>query len=410
MKNKDQLLSKQYNKYPYPRPVKNIDIEIIKKGKIPIADPNFSWHLLWPELKYNNNNLNILVAGCGTHQAAIIARLNPQNFITGIDISNKSIIHEKNLKKLHNIKNLKLINDDFRSVKFNEKFDYIISTGVIHHLKDPGTALNFFQKNLKEEGVVYLMVYGSKKRFALNETIKVLKKFKFNQNQESILKSRKMINNLNDNHPAKLFAFNSTDMQSKEGVVDLLLNYQEKHYDIDTLIKIIETEKLYIKNFTDGSICGVTKFFLSDTKMIKKIRNLKYIDKYKIGQILNWNDTKIILILNKNKKNSVTTNKVNIKKCFFYHNRSVLLKIGYNYLDIVEKKSLKKFRININEKIKIDWKLTLSGQITLNSIIKTNDISVRKEIYDLFNLLIENKFIDFSFHKIFNYIKYIPKI
>ena len=78
--------------------------------------------------------------------------------------------------------------------------------------------------------------------------------------------------------------------------------------------------------------------------MIKKIRNLKYIDKYKIGQILNWNDTKIILILNKNKKNSVTTNKVNIKKCFFYHNRSVLLKIGYNYLDIVEKKSLKKFR------------------------------------------------------------------
>ena len=83
------------------------------------------------------------------------------------------------------------------------------------------------------------MVYGSKKRFALNETIKVLKKFKFNQNQESILKSRKMINNLNDNHPAKLFAFNSTDMQSKEGVVDLLLNYHVKPAYQSNLLNLV---------------------------------------------------------------------------------------------------------------------------------------------------------------------------
>ena len=31
--------------------------------------------------------------------------------------------------------------------KFSEKFDYIISTGVIHHLIEPETALKYFYKN-----------------------------------------------------------------------------------------------------------------------------------------------------------------------------------------------------------------------------------------------------------------------
>ena len=45
--NKDiQNLQSQYNKYIYPKPVENIDLEFIKKGKALFSDPNFSWHRL----------------------------------------------------------------------------------------------------------------------------------------------------------------------------------------------------------------------------------------------------------------------------------------------------------------------------------------------------------------------------
>ena len=38
-------LESHYNNYIYPKPIENIEDEIIKLGKIPYADPNFSWHI-----------------------------------------------------------------------------------------------------------------------------------------------------------------------------------------------------------------------------------------------------------------------------------------------------------------------------------------------------------------------------
>ena len=101
---------------------------------------------------------------------------------------------------------------------------------------------------------------SGKDYLALNEIVKVYKKLQFTQTEKSIIQSKNLIGNLDENHPAKEFTYKSTDMQSKEGIVDLLLNYQEKHYDIDELTNMIENEKLFIKNTIDGSISSISKF------------------------------------------------------------------------------------------------------------------------------------------------------
>ena len=79
----------QYNKYVYPKPVSDINLEIINKKIASLADPNYSWHLLWPEKEHQSSKLKILIAGCGSDQAAILAMCNSKHNFYGIDLSKK---------------------------------------------------------------------------------------------------------------------------------------------------------------------------------------------------------------------------------------------------------------------------------------------------------------------------------
>ena len=51
-KDKENLVS-QYNYFSYPpAPIEDIKLDYIDKGKRPMGDPDFSWHLLWPEKNF----------------------------------------------------------------------------------------------------------------------------------------------------------------------------------------------------------------------------------------------------------------------------------------------------------------------------------------------------------------------
>ncbi len=404
-------LISQYDNFIYPKPVENIDLEIIQKKKIPYADPNFSWHILWPEKKYNNKSLNILIAGCGSDQASIIAKCNPHNTITGIDISSKSIEYQKKLKEKHKINNLKLICDDFRKIDFKEKFDYIISTGVIHHLDNPGTALDYFYENLKEEGVINLMIYGDKKSQSLNELKKFFKSINLKTDKDSIDIAKNTISNLNINHPAKIFTNSLNDMNHDAGIVDLLLNNQEKFYDFDKLIKLLESKNLIIKNFFDGKVSSLTKFFLYDENVINQIRNLDKNKQLELGQILNWDDRMIELVISKNsqKENSLVYNYIDILNCYFYPNRSVKYQINENNIKINELYSGSIFTYNISKNLQIDWRRIFSGKIKLIDILANKDSNIKKIVENFFNILFENRHIDISLNPIEDYIKYLGK-
>lgn len=88
-------LKKHYNNYVYPKPIEDIHEEFIKKKKRYIFDPTYHWHRIWPELPFSANQLKILIAGCGTNEAAVLALCNPNHLVTGIDISENSIAHQK---------------------------------------------------------------------------------------------------------------------------------------------------------------------------------------------------------------------------------------------------------------------------------------------------------------------------
>ena len=109
----------QYNKYIYPKPVSDINLEIINKKIAPFADPNYGWHILWPEKEHQSSNLKILIAGCGSDQAAILSMCNRKHNFYGIDLSERSIHNQNILKEKHELNNLELFCDDFRNVEFD---------------------------------------------------------------------------------------------------------------------------------------------------------------------------------------------------------------------------------------------------------------------------------------------------
>ena len=410
MSNNIKKLETQYNKYIYPKPCENIEKEYIKVNRYQECDPNYHWHKLWPEKKYERKKLNILVAGCGSDQAAILAKCNPIHNFTGIDISAASLAHQKKLIKKHKIKNLTLICDDFRNVKISEKFNYIISTGVIHHLDDPGSALNFFEKNLTDDGVLYLMVYGDQQTEGIKGLKNIFKKLEFEQNSSSIKSIKLLKEKLKKDHPATIFSKYFKDINEDTGIIDTFLHSKEKFYSIKELIFSLGENNLIIKNFVNGRVAALSKYFIDNEDIEKKIRNLPIEEQLEISQILNWNDRKIDIICTKknNIKYSKVYTKLELDNLYICRFQSIDYQINSQNIKVVDNKNDTAFEFNFLN-TKINWNEILLGKKNLKQLTSNFSAIEKKNFYKKISFMIENYVLDFSFHEIENYEKYYAK-
>jgi 2-polyprenyl-3-methyl-5-hydroxy-6-metoxy-1,4-benzoquinol methylase len=147
-----------YDHYPYPRP-----IDSLEKYRRLWQDPQrrrADYHLAWPARPYKED-LSILIAGCGTSQAAKHAVRWPAAQITAIDVSARSVCCTEELKRKHDLHNLQVHQLAIERVsELEASFDQIVCTGVLHHLADPDAGLRALRAVLKPDGAMHLMVYA----------------------------------------------------------------------------------------------------------------------------------------------------------------------------------------------------------------------------------------------------------
>ena len=148
-----------YESHPYPAPLGDLD-----RHRILYRNPDRRRALsllLWPTEKPRVNR-EILVAGCGTSQAAIHALREPDARITAIDISETSLRYTRDLQRNYGLQNLDLHRLAIEEVgELGQMFDQIICTGVLHHLPDPDTGLRALRNVLSPSGAMHLMVYAT---------------------------------------------------------------------------------------------------------------------------------------------------------------------------------------------------------------------------------------------------------
>src|SRR6185503_722159 len=147
-----------YNNFPFPPPIS--DLEQTRQIFLDENVHHAEHHLLWPHKEYRAD-LDVLVAGCGTWQAAKYALCHPAARVVAIDISPASLNHTEALKQKYELTNLEIRQLPIENAgDLDHQFDFVISTGVLHHLVDPDAGARALRSVLSEEGVMYLMLYA----------------------------------------------------------------------------------------------------------------------------------------------------------------------------------------------------------------------------------------------------------
>ncbi len=126
-----------------------------------IAKNNFTYRNLFWILNENsllNGDKKVLDIGCGVGTVSLYLASKGSK-VLGVDISKRAIdtaISSAEFLSLNN--NARFVSGKFQTIKVKGKYDLILMTEVLEHLKDDRKVLNYVKNYLKDDGLLLLSV------------------------------------------------------------------------------------------------------------------------------------------------------------------------------------------------------------------------------------------------------------
>jgi SAM-dependent methyltransferase len=230
-----------YEVHPYPPPVD--DLQAYRK----LWDDErrrAEAHLLWPDEPYRDDR-SILVAGCGTTQAAHYALRWPRAKVIGIDVSAKSIAFTQGLKRKHALANLEVHQLAVeRAGELGQSFEYVVCTGVLHHLSDPDAGLRALHDVLEPTGSLNVMVYAPYGRAGVYMLQGYCRRLGIGTTEREVRDLAASLKALPPDHPIAPLLRNSPDFGNVAGLADALLHPQDRSYSVPQLLQFLERASL----------------------------------------------------------------------------------------------------------------------------------------------------------------------
>ena len=245
------VVNRQYERYSYPEPIQ--DLDVWRSNRWEWFDPSHAHRLLWPDREYKPD-LDILIAGCGTNQAAVFAAQNPDAKVTAVDISQASLNHQQYLKDKHGLWNLELHLLPIEELStLGRDFDLIVSTGVLHHMADPLVGLKSIAGVLRPEGAMGLMLYARYGRIGVEILESVFRDLELGQNDESVEVVKQAIAACPDSHPVHAYIRTAPDLHSAPGLVDTFLHGRQRSYTVDDCLEFVAAADLVFQGWLNNA-------------------------------------------------------------------------------------------------------------------------------------------------------------
>ena len=243
------VVSRQYERWRYPQPIE--DLEAWSANSWQWFDPLHAHRVLWPDREYKPD-IDILIAGCGTNQAAMFAYTNPAAKVVGVDVSQASLDHQQYLKDKHGLWNLELHRLPIEELPTLERdFDLVVSTGVLMVMADPLEGMKAIGGCLRRDGALAVMLYAKYGRIGVELLQGVFRDMGLVQDEASVQIVKETVGVLSPDHPIQSYfrLSGSEDLQFDTGVVDTFLHGRDRNYTVDDCIDLVTSAGLVFQGW-----------------------------------------------------------------------------------------------------------------------------------------------------------------
>lgn len=226
-----------YERHPYPPPVDSLETYRLLWQDRQRRRADF--HIAWPTRGYREDH-SILIAGCGTSQAAKHALRWPAARVTGVDFSATSVRHTEELKRKYRLDNLEVHQLPVARVgALGATFDQIVCTGVLHHLADPAAGLAALRDVLKPDGALHLMVYAPHGRTGVYMLQEFCRRAGISATDDGIRDLVAALGVLPAGHPLTALLRQAPDFRQPAAVADALLHPHDRAYSVPQLFELL---------------------------------------------------------------------------------------------------------------------------------------------------------------------------
>lgn len=243
----NDVVASQYERWRYPEPI--LDLPAWLADHWQWFDPSHAHGLFWPD-RTCPDELELLVAGCGTNQGAVIAYTNPGSHVVAMDVSESSLAHHRLLKERYGLSNLELHHLPIEEADtLHRTFDLVICTGVLHHLADPKEGMRAIARCLRADGVAALMLYARYGRAGVEILQALFRDLGLKQDEASLLVVKDTLASLPKDHPVRGYLGSAPDLQFDAGLVDTFLHGRERSYTVDGCLELLDSAGLVFQDW-----------------------------------------------------------------------------------------------------------------------------------------------------------------
>lgn len=240
-------VARQYGRWTYPAPID--DLETWLQDHWEWFDPSHAHRVLWPDRPYRPD-LDILIAGCGTNQAAVFAFTNPAAHVVAVDVSEASLDHQRFLRDTYGLRNLTLHRLPVEELPaLGLDFDLVVSTGVLHHLADPLAGMKALAACARPDAAIGVMVYATYGRLGVELLASVFRDMGLGQDEASVAMVRETLALLPASHPVHAYLALATDVHADAALVDTFLNARERTFTVDGCMDLVTSAGLVFQSW-----------------------------------------------------------------------------------------------------------------------------------------------------------------